>query len=290
MEWKTKVTELLGCRYPILQGAVAGLGTWRLAAAVAEAGAHGTITASVSCTPEQLREDIRRCRDATDGSFGVNLSIGICPSLEEMLEVCIDEGVPVETSAYKPDAQAPRIKEAGLRWIHKVARVKDALHAEKLGPDALIVVGLEGAGIKNPEQLPTMTTIVWGAKQIKVPLIAAGGIGDARGFLGALVMGADAVMMGTAFLVTKECPIEDAVKAAILRSSPDDPEIRQRVMMPTVQRGTPDSAGEPSLPDLSKAVSFAAGVLNHVPTVKEFIDSIIYAAEEILDSWQRGKD
>jgi nitronate monooxygenase len=207
-----------------------------------------------------------------------------------MLEVCIDEGVPVETSAYKPDAQAPRIKEAGLRWIHKVARVKDALHTEKLGPDALIVVGLEGAGIKNPEQLPTMTTIVWGAKQIKVPLIAAGGIGDARGFLGALVMGADAVMMGTAFLVTKECPIEDAVKAAILRSSPDDPEIRQRVMMPTVQRGTPDSAGEPSLPDLSKAVSFAAGVLNHVPTVKEFIGSIIYAAEEILDSWQRGKD
>ena len=290
MEWKTRVTELLGCRYPILQGAVAGLGTWRLAAAVAEAGAHGTITASVSRTSEQLREDIRRCRDATNGAFGVNLSIGTCPSLEEMLEVCIDEGVPVETSVYKPDALAPRIKEAGLRWIHKAARVKDAIHAEKLGPDALIVVGLEGAGIKNPEQLPTMTTIVWGAKQINVPLIAAGGIGDAHGFLGALVMGAEAVMMGTAFLVTKECRIEDAVKAAMLRSSPDDPETRQRVMVPVAWRGTPESAEEPSLPDLSKAGSFAAGVLDRVPTVREFIDSIICGAEEILANWQRGKD
>jgi nitronate monooxygenase len=207
-----------------------------------------------------------------------------------MLEICIDEGVPVETSVYKPDALAPRIKEAGLRWIHKAARVKDALHAEKLEPDALIVVGLEGAGIKNPEQLPTMTTIVWGAKQINVPLIAAGGIGDAHGFLGALVMGAEAVMMGTAFLVTKECPIEDAVKAAILRSSPDDPETRQRVMVPVAWRGTPESAEESSLPDLSKAVSFAAGVLDRVPTVKEFIDSIICGAEEILANWQRGKD
>lgn len=176
-----------------------------------------------------------------------------------------------------------------MKWIHKAARVKDALHAEKLGPDALIVVGLEGAGIKNPEQLPTMTTVVWGTKQIKLPLIAAGGIGDAHGFLGALAMGADAVMMGTAFLVTKECPIEDAVKAAILRSSPDDPETRQRVMSPVVWRGTPDSAAEPTLPDLSKAVSFAAGVLDHVPTVKELIDSIICGAEEILASWQHGK-
>ena len=92
MEWKTRVTKLLGCKYPILEGAYAGFGDWKFAAAVAEAGAHGIITASVSRTPERLREDIRRCRDATGGSFGVNLSFGICPQIEGMLEVCIDEG------------------------------------------------------------------------------------------------------------------------------------------------------------------------------------------------------
>jgi len=91
MQWKTKITELLGSRYPILQGAMEGIGTWSFAASVAEAGAHGTITASISKTPEKLRDDIRRCKDATSGSFGVNLSIGICPQIDKMLEVCIEE-------------------------------------------------------------------------------------------------------------------------------------------------------------------------------------------------------
>lgn len=191
MEWKTRVTELLGCKYPILQGAFGGFGNWKFAAAVAETGAHGLITASVSGTPERLREDIRRCRDSTDGSFGVNLSMSMGPAsfrAEEMLEVCIEEGVQVETAAYKPDSWAPRIKEAGLKWIHKTGRVKDALHAERLGVDAVIMVGLEGAGFKNPEQLPAMTTTIWGTRELKVPCIAAGGIGDARGFLGAWVL------------------------------------------------------------------------------------------------------
>ena len=147
MEWKTRVTELLGCKYPIMEGAFAGFGNWRFAAAVADTGAYGLITGHVSRTPEKLREDIRRCRDATDGSFGVNLSIGRFQRIEEMLEVCIEEGVKVETAGYKPDSLAPRIKEAGLTWIHKAARVKDALHAENLGADAVIVVGLEGAWV-----------------------------------------------------------------------------------------------------------------------------------------------
>ena len=107
---RTRLTTLLGCKYPILQGAMAGLGNWQFAAAVANAGAHGTLTASVSRTPERLRADIRRCRKATNGSFGVNLTFGACPQIEEMLEVCIAERVPVETAAYKPDSLAPRIK------------------------------------------------------------------------------------------------------------------------------------------------------------------------------------
>jgi len=289
MEWKTKITELLGCQYPILQGAIAGLGKWEFAAAVARAGAHGTITGAVSRTPERLREDIKKCRDAVAGSrgtFGVNLSIGMCPQIEEMLEVCLEEGVPVETSLYKPDALAPRIKEAGMKWIHKAARVKDALHAEEFGPDAIIMVGLEGAGIKNPEQLPTMTTTIWGARQIKVPFIAAGGIGDAHGFLAALAMGAEGIMMGTAFLATKECPMKDAAKEEIVQYRPDNPELRQRVMVPVQWRMTDSSTAAPSEPEPSRMASFTVGVLEGVPTVKELIDRIIQGAEEILAGWQ----
>ena len=326
MEWKTRVTELLDCEYPIVQGAMAGLGNWQFAAAVAETGAHGIITASVSRTPEKLREDIKRCRDATDKSFGVNLSFGICPQIEEMLEVCIEERVLVETAIYKPDDLAPRIKEAGLTWMHKTARIKDALHAERLGADAVIVVGLEGTGFKSPEQLPTMTTTVWGTRQLKIPFIAGRWIGDARGFLGALGMGADGIMMGTALLATKECPTGDNVKQAIVRADPDHPQLRHRVLgsadpeayaevmsmrdkvpmdewlsmlervnlkdanwreaagydSPPSRPSSPADTLEPGL----RMVSFTVAVIDHVPTVKELIDSIIHGAEEILDSWQ----
>jgi len=317
MEWRTRVTELLDCKYPILEGAYAGFGNWEFAAAVAETGAHGIITASVSRTPEQLREDIRKCRDATDGSFGVNLSIGICPQIEEMLEVCIEEGVQVETAIYKPDALAPRIKESGVKWIHKTARVKDALHAEELGADAVIVVGLEGVGFKNPEQLPTFTTTTWGTKQLKVPFIAAGGIGDARGLLGALGMGADGIMMGTAFMATKECPTNEASKRAMVETRPDNPQLRYRVLsssnpveyekvlkmreklpleewLPMLERIQPRHSDwaqivggeEQSEEKLSRVGSLAVGAINSIPTVKEFIDGIIREAEEILDSWE----
>lgn len=321
MEWRTRVTELLGCRYPILQGAFGGFGNWQFAAAVAEAGAYGTITASVSGTPEQLREDIRKCRDATDGtdgSFGVNLSIGSLPQFEEMLEVCIEEAVPVETARYKPDAWAPRIKEGGLKWIHKAARVSDAVHAESLGADAVIIVGLEGVGFKNPVQLPTIITATWGARQIKIPFIVAGGLGDARGFLGALSMGADGIMMGTAFMITKECPIDEAEKEAMAEVSPDNPQFRYRIlatgdpklyeeamgmrdkvslsewlrMLERVRLADADwrdpatDTRERRRASSSRLGSLAVAVIDHVPTVKELIDGIIQGAEERLDSLQ----
>ena len=286
MEWKTRVTDLLGSKYPILQGAFGSCGTWQFAACAAEAGAFGTITASISRTPEKLREDIRNCRKATHGKFGVNLTIGNCSQIEDMLEVCIEEKVPVETSLQKPDALAPRIKEAGLTWIHKAARVKDAVHAQGAGADAIILVGLEGTGRKNPEQLPTMTTIIWGRRQIKVPLIAAGGIGDAHGFLAALGMGADGIMMGTAFMATKECPISDAAKEAIVRTGPDNPELRQQVMM-TGEWKTPGNAKLVSdKANWTQSISFAAGVIDSVPTVHELISGIVRDAEDILNGWR----
>jgi NAD(P)H-dependent flavin oxidoreductase YrpB (nitropropane dioxygenase family) len=286
MQWKTKITELLGCKYPILQGATERIGTWQFAASIAEAGAHGTITGSVSKTPEKLQDDIKRCRKATNGSFGVNLSIGLCPRIDEMLDVCIEEKVPVETSAYKPDALAPRIKEAGLKWLHKAARIKDAVHAQDLGVDAIILVGTEGAGIKNPEQLPTMTTILWGMRKLSVPIIAAGGIGDARGFLGALALGAEGVMMGSAFMTTKECPISDESREKMVKLNLDDPEFRKRVLIPRPISRSGNPAPDQGEIDWSRAVSFSVAGIDRILSVQELISGIISDAEDIVNSRQ----
>jgi nitronate monooxygenase len=285
MEWKTKITDLLGCKYPILQGATERLGVWQFAAAIAEAGAHGTITASVSKTPEQLRDDIRRCKDATNGTFGVNLSIGICPRIDEMLEVCIAEQVPVETALYKPDALAARIKQSGLKWVHKSARVRDAVHAQELGVDAIILVGLEGGGFKNPAQLPTMTTILHGVRRLSVPVIAAGGIGDAHGFLGALALGAEGVMMGSAFMTTKESPVSQKCKEAMIGLNLDDPEFRNRVMTPRV---FDPKASRPAPEDINwaDAVSFSVAGIDRVRSVKELIEKITSEAEALLKGWR----
>ena len=321
MEWKTKITEMLGCKYPILEGAYAKQGNWKFAAAVARAGGHGLITATTPRTPQRLREFIKRCREATtdsEGSFGVNLSIGVCPNAEEMLEVCIEERVPVETAVYSPDALAPRIKESGLTWIHKSARVKDALHAEKLGADAVIIVGLEGTGFKQAEQMPLMLTTILAKRMLKVPFIAAGGIGDARGFLGALGMGADVVMMGTAFMATKEFPLSTRAKEAMVNVNPFDRELRHRVIgsvdpkayeevmelrdklpieqwLPLLERvnlkdpdwkSPPAHRTEESEIAQLRLVSLAAAVIDGVPTVKEFIDRMVGEAEELLDSYE----
>jgi len=285
MEWKTKITDLLGCRYPILQGAMERLGVWQFAAAIAEAGAHGTITASVSKTPEQLRDDIRRCKDATNGTFGVNLSIGICPQIDEMLEVCIAEQVPVETALYKPDVLAARIKQSGLKWIHKSARVRDAVHAQELGVDAVILVGLEGGGFKNPAQLPTLTTLLHGVRRLSVPVIAAGGIGDAHGFLGALALGAEGVMMGSAFMTTKESPISQKYKEAMIGLNLDDPEFRNRVMTPRIfDPKAPRQAAEDI--NWADAVSFSVAGIDQILSLKELLEKITSEAETILKGWR----
>jgi len=324
MEWKTRITDLLGSKYPILEGAYGGIGNWKFAAAVADTGAYGLITASVYRTPEKLREAIRNCRDATDGAFGVNLSFGICPRIEEMLEVCIEEKVPVETAAYKPESLAQRIKGAGLTWVHKCARVRDAVHAEKLGADAVIVVGLEGVGFKSPEQLPTLITTIQAVRALEVPFIAAGGIGDAHGFLGALGMGAEGIMMGTAFMATDECPLGEKAKEKIVRSSPYHPQLHSQILSPPdpvafkeamdmrdqlpveewlrmverVNFKDPawktdiDPAGEYAFDDEwvgekpSKIVSLAVGVLEKVVPVKDLVNGIVQGAEKLLDGWE----
>jgi nitronate monooxygenase len=263
------------------------LGNWKFAASVSEAGACGCLTAAISLTPEKLREDIRRCREATSRPFEVNLTVGMCPDIDEMLDVCLEEGVEViETSAFTADSYGKRIKEAGRKWIHKTATVKHALHAEKQGADAVILVGLEGTGIKNISQLPTMTTIAWSARQIKVPIIAAGGIGDAHTFLAALALGAEGVMMGTAFLATKEGPISQRHKEKMMRAVPDDPQLRNMVMPGSEEKGGAPAIDRDDYDTESQSMSFAVAYVDRIPTIKEVIEGIIKGAEETLASWE----
>ena len=320
INWKNRVTELLGSKYPIIQGAFGGFGTSVLAAPVSEAGGFGIITASAFRTPESLREDIKKARSMTDRPFGVNLSVGLCPRIDEMREVAIDERVPVIfTSVYRADNHGMRIHDAGLKWVHKVATVHHALAAERQGADAVVIVGLEGTAFKSIFQLPTLISITTSVKQIRVPLIAAGGIGDARGFLAALSMGAGGIYMGTRFLATDECPASERFKQELVKAQPWDKEYRERALTPPKpedyerivgKRG--DMPVEQWLQHLEQVMfrqseigdwdwesdvdldvilkiaggSLAVGVIDKIMSVRELIDTIIRDAEQILQ--QKG--
>ena len=302
MEWKTRITELLGIRYPIMEGALAIIGTADLAVPVSEAGGLGTITAWTLRTPEKLREEIRKARSMTDKPFAVNLSPAIDPGLDAMREVAIEERVPViETAGSRASHHGVRVKEAGLIWIHKVQTVQHALAAERDGADAVCIMGIEGAGLKSPQILTTLVSVPMAVQQLKVPVIAAGGIGNARGFLAALAMGAEAVQLGTLFCTVKECPLAEHHKQVLVEANPFDPKWRdpilatpkaedirnlkdagdtKQVMQAAAKAestGIPKEAG-------TGALSLAIGFIDKVITVKELIDGIIGEAEDILTS------
>lgn len=302
MEWKTKVTEMCGCKYPIIQGAYGGFGTAAIAVPVSEAGGLGIITAGALRTPERLREEIRRAKSLTDKPFAVNLTVGICPQIDEMREVVIDEGVKVVfTAAYNAERHGKRLKEAGVTWIHKVATLKHAMAAERHGVDGVVIVGIEGAGHKSPIQISTLANMTMASRMLKIPVIAAGGIGDARGFLGALAMGAEGVYMGTAFMATKECPISDRYKQTLVEGDPYDPKFRDRAFAPPdperlerLRRGTGEETAPPREWSLTyqdpkdaeelriSGGSLAVGVIDRVKSCKELIDDIINEAEQML--------
>ncbi|MBU2551007.1 MAG: nitronate monooxygenase [Proteobacteria bacterium] len=233
MKWDNRLTELLGCKYPIMQGALTGVGTWEFAAACSNAGADGCITAAVYKTPEKLREAIKQIRTVTS-HFTVNVSIGACPNIDGMFDVCFEEQIPVlETAIYRPDEYVDRIKQSGVKWIHKGATVGFCKHAEDMGADAVVLIGIEGFGIKNIRQIPTFTSLCWARDQIGVPLLIGGGIGNGRTMAAALAAGADGVYIGSAIMATHECPISERVKQNMILAQPDEPyRIRELIAPP----------------------------------------------------------
>jgi len=220
---KTRVTELLGIEYPIQCGTMMWLGRAELIAAVANAGGLCCLPAALYPTPDELVAEIKKTRDLTDKPFGVNVSL--FPALmtrpfDEMIQTVIDSGVKIlETAGRSPAPYREMIKDAGLIHIHKCARVKDAAKVDRLGVDIVSIVGTEAGGHPSMEGVTSLVLIPQAVDAIQAPLIAGGGFGDGRSLVVALAMGAEAVMMGTRFMATQECPMDQAAKDKLIESS-----------------------------------------------------------------------
>ncbi|QFT88712.1 Nitronate monooxygenase [Bacillus sp. THAF10] len=207
MNWETRVTKLLDIKYPIIQGGLAYLAYADLAAAVSNAGGLGQITAMSLESPEQLRDEIRKTRKLTDKPFGVNYAIGQHGRpFEHMLDVAIEEKVPViSMTGGNPAPIFNRLEGVSCKKLVLVAAKRQAQKAEELGADAVMVVGQEGGGHLGKNDLGTMVLIPKVVDALSIPVIASGGIGDGRGLMASLSLGAEGIEMGTRFIATKEC-------------------------------------------------------------------------------------
>ena len=220
---KTRITELLGIKHPIIQGGMQWVGLAELAAAVSNAGGLGIITALTQPTPEDLLKEIERCQLQTDKPFGVNLTI--LPTIkpvpyDEYAQAIVDSGVKiVETAGRNPEPYLPLFKQAGIKVIHKCTSIRHALKAEKIGCDAVSVDGFECAGHPGEDDVTNMILLPLAAKRLKIPFLASGGFGDGRGLAAALAIGSDGINRGTRFMVTKEAPIHDNVKQRMIEAT-----------------------------------------------------------------------
>lgn len=236
---RTRVTELLGTRYPIIQGGMQWVGTAELASAVSNAGALGILTALTQPTPADLRKEIERCRTMTDRPFGVNLTILPAitpPPYAEYLQVIMDSGVKiVETAGNNPKDFIGKLKERGIKVVHKCTSVRHALSAERAGVDAVSIDGFECAGHPGEDDIPNLILIPAAVRVLKIPVIASGGIGDGRGMAAAIALGAHGINMGTRFMVTKEAPIHDNIKQALAKGGERDTNLIFRTMHNTAR-------------------------------------------------------
>lgn len=236
---KTRVSELLGTRYPIMQGGMMWVGTAEMASAVSNAGGLGVLTALTQPTPEALAAEIRRCREMTDLPFGVNLTI--LPSInpppyEAYLDVVIDSGVKVlETAGNNPKEFIIKAREAGVKVIHKCVAVRHALSAERNGVDAVSIDGFECAGHPGEEDIGGLILIPLAASKLRIPVIASGGIADGRGLAAALALGAEGINMGTRFCATREAPIHEDIKRALLDATERDTRLIFRTLRNTAR-------------------------------------------------------
>jgi NAD(P)H-dependent flavin oxidoreductase YrpB (nitropropane dioxygenase family) len=234
---KTKITELFGIQHPIIQGGMHFVGFAELAAAVSNAGGLGLITGLTQRTPELLANEIRRCREMTDKPFGVNLTFlptVSSPDYPGYIRAIIDGGVKaVETAGNNPQKWMPMLHEAGIKVIHKCTSVRHALKAEAIGCDAVSVDGFECGGHPGEDDVPNFILLPRAAESLKIPFVASGGMADGRSLVAALALGAEGMNMGTRFIATKEAPVHENVKLAIVAASELDTRLVMRPLRNT---------------------------------------------------------
>ncbi len=234
---KTRITELLGIQYPIIQGGMQWVGRAELASAVSNAGGLGVLTGLTQATPDALADEIARCRTMTDKPFGVNLTIlptANPPPYEAYLDAVLQSGVKIlETAGNNPKAFIEKAKAAGVRIVHKCTSVRHALSAERNGVDAISIDGFECAGHPGEDDVGGLVLFAAAADQLKIPVIASGGIGDGRGLAAALMLGAEGINMGTRFCATQEAPIHLNIKQALVAAGERDTNLIFRTLRNT---------------------------------------------------------
>lgn len=228
---KNRVTQLFNVDYPIIQAGMIWNSGWRLASAVSNAGGLGLLGAG-SMYPDVLREHIQKCKKATDKPFGVNVPM-LYPNIEEIIAIIIEEKVPIVfTSAGNPKTYTAHLKAHGITVVHVVSSVKFALKAQEAGVDAIVAEGFEAGGHNGREETTTFTLIPMVKEQLSVPLIAAGGIADGKGMLAAMVLGADAVQVGSRFVASEESSAHIAFKKVVVAAKEGDTTLTLKELAP----------------------------------------------------------
>jgi NAD(P)H-dependent flavin oxidoreductase YrpB (nitropropane dioxygenase family) len=234
---RTAITEMFGICHPIIQGGMHYVGFAELASAVSNAGGLGIITGLTQRTPELLAKEIARCRDMTGEPFGVNLTFlptVSSPPYPEYIAAIIEGGVKiVETAGRSPEQHMPALKAASIKVIHKCTSVRHSLKAERIGCDAVSVDGFECGGHPGEDDIPNMILLPRAADELKIPFVASGGMADARSLVAALAMGAAGMNMGTRFIATKEAPVHENVKKAIVAATELDTRLVMRPLRNT---------------------------------------------------------
>ncbi len=314
---KTRITEMLGIEHPIIQGGMHYVGFAELAAAVSNTGALGTITGLTQKTPADLANEIAKCRDLTDRPFAVNLTFlptVTSPDYPGYVKAIIDGGVKiVETAGRSPEPVLPYLKDAGIKVVHKCTSVRHALKAQSIGCDAVSVDGFECGGHPGEDDIPNMILLPRAADELEIPFVSSGGMADARSLVASLAMGADGMNMGTRFIATKEAPVHEKVKQAIVAASELDTRLVMRPLRNT-ERVLNNAAVERLLAkekELGDRIAFediidevagvypkimldgdmdagawscgmVAGLIHDIPTCQELVDRIMSEADALI--------
>ncbi|MCG2625149.1 nitronate monooxygenase family protein [Bradyrhizobium sp. WYCCWR 13023] len=314
---KTAITELFGIEHPIIQGGMHFVGFAELAAAVSNAGGLGIITGLTQKTPELLAKEIARCRDMTDKPFGVNLTFlptFAAPPYPEYIAAIVEGGIKaVETAGRSPEQYMPALKAAGIKVIHKCTSVRHSLKAERIGCDAVSVDGFECGGHPGEDDIPNMILLPRAAEELKIPFVASGGMADGRSLVAALSLGAAGMNMGTRFIATKEAPVHQNVKNALVAATELDTRLIMRALRNTervlknanvdrlleIERTKGDKLTIDDIHDQVAGVypkimlegqmdagawscGMVAGLIHDIPSCKELVDRIMAEAEQII--------